>query len=71
MDARITPAAARVNAGLTQAQAAEQLGISIGTLQRYEAGAFAPRWDIVQAMAQLYDWPAERLLFGKELIKED
>ena len=69
MDTKITPAAARVNAGLTQAQAAEQLGISIGALRRYEAGMFAPRLDTVQKMEQLYDWPASRIVFGKELIK--
>ena len=71
MDTKITLAAARVNARLTQEQAAESLGISRESLRKYESGARVPNWDTVMAIEQLYEWPASRIMFGKELIKED
>lgn len=69
MDTKITLAAARVNARLTQVQAAESLGISRESLRKYESGTRVPNWDTVMAIEQLYDWPADRIMFGKELIK--
>lgn len=47
----ITLRAARVNAGLTQEQVQEQLGISRSTLYRIETGKCSPKY---KALCQLY-----------------
>ena len=51
---KITLQAARVNAGLTQWEAAEKSGIGIRALQRIERGEVIPRWDVVEKLARLY-----------------
>ena len=40
---KITLAAARVNAGLSQQEAAKALGVSVATLQNYESGKTVPQ----------------------------
>lgn len=51
---KITLAAARVNAGLTQTQAGKKLGLSASTLANYENGVSYP--DVLRAisMCELY-----------------
>ena len=44
---KITLAAARVNAGYSQKEAASRLKINERTLQNYESGANVPDWDMV------------------------
>lgn len=56
-DIRISYAAARVNKGLTQAEAAHQLGISQYTLLNYENGKTVPDWDMHNKMASFYKIP--------------
>lgn len=63
---RITPAAARVNAGLNQEEAAKKLGISKATLVNYEAGKTVPGWDVALRMEEVYQFPAANILFGKK-----
>lgn len=41
-------------AGLSQEKAAELLGISTRTLQKYERGKARPRFDMVVRMAEIY-----------------
>ena len=41
-------------AGLSQEKAAERLGISTRTLQKYERGKAQPRFDMVVRMAEIY-----------------
>jgi transcriptional regulator with XRE-family HTH domain len=62
---KISIEAARVNAGLTLRDAAKELGVSASTLSGYENGK-VPRFDIIQKMAVLYNWPIENLRVGKE-----
>ena len=50
----ITLKAARVNKGLTQAQAAEMLGIAVTTLVRYEAGKTFPDVEMIRKIEKLY-----------------
>lgn len=50
----ISMKAARVNAGLTQKQAAKELGMSKNTLANYESGISVPKIDVAQKMAALY-----------------
>ena len=54
---KISLAAARVNAGLTQAEAARALGISNKTVVRYENGACKPPDAMLERMAKLYGVP--------------
>jgi transcriptional regulator with XRE-family HTH domain len=50
----ITLKAARVNAGLTQKEAAEKLGIALDTLRNYEAGETFPAVPTIQRIEVLY-----------------
>jgi DNA-binding XRE family transcriptional regulator len=50
----ITPKAARVNAGLTQAQAAKAVGKSKNTIANYELYRTSPPMDIAEKLASLY-----------------
>ena len=63
---RITLRAARVNVGLTQQQAAAQLGIDKSTVQNYETGKTIPNWAIVQKISDLYKIPTDCLIFGRD-----
>lgn len=51
----ITLKAARVNAGLTQKEAAEKLGIALDTLINYEAGRTFPAVPTIQKIESLYN----------------
>lgn len=61
---KITLRAARVNAGLSQKEAAEKLNISKCTLSNYEKGIFSPSWDMVKKIGNLYDFPIDFIFFG-------
>ena len=63
---RITLAAARVNAGLTQAAAAEKLGITRSTLQNYENGKTVPDWSMVKRIEEVYQFPADFIFLPHE-----
>ena len=57
---KITLAAARVNAGLTQTQAGKKLGLSASTLANYETGRTEPDIENLGILADFYgvsiDW---------------
>lgn len=65
---QITLAAARVNAGLNQQEAARKLGISKATLQNYEAGKTVPDWDMVHKIGTVYQYPHEYIFFGPRYV---
>lgn len=54
MGIKISLAAARVNAGLTQKEAAELANISKKTLSSYERGKRLPKVDVLSAICQNY-----------------
>ena len=56
---RISLAAARVNAGLTQEEAARRIGISFRTVIRYEKGRAKPSAAMLERMAAAYGFPPE------------
>lgn len=60
-DVLITYAAARINKGLTQIQAAEMLGINVKTLCNYENGITVPNWETHRKMSELYAIPEQML----------
>lgn len=59
----ITIKAARVNKGLTQAEAAELLGISKDSLYNYENYRSYPDIRIVKKMVELYGISYDNLIF--------
>ena len=60
-------AAARVNAGYSQKEAAEKLNISNKTLFNYETGEQVPDWEMVHKIESLYNFPADFIFFGSAL----
>ena len=62
---KISLRAARVNAKLSQKQAATALHISQKTLINYESGETIPNWETVDNMSHLYGIPVEHLFFGR------
>lgn len=59
----ITIKAARVNKNLTQAEAAELLGISTDSLWNYENHRSYPDIRIVKKMVDVYGIPYDKLIF--------
>lgn len=59
----ITLKAARVNAGLTQPEAAKLLGISIDSLRNYEHGKTFPTVPLIQKIERVYGLPYSDILF--------
>lgn len=64
---KVSLKAARVNAELTQKEAANALGLTERTLQNYESGDTIPNWDTVDKLSALYGIPADFFFFGKKL----
>lgn len=60
---RISLKAARVNAKLTQKEAAKRLGVCVATLQNYEAGNSVPDWNTVRQIERVYGIQAENIFF--------
>ncbi len=60
---KLTLKAARVNAGLTQSQAADKIGISKYTLGNYEKGITIPRTDRLNRMAEIYNIKSDNFTF--------
>jgi DNA-binding XRE family transcriptional regulator len=61
---RITPAAARVNARLTQDEAAKRLHITKATLIKWEKGITEPKIEQARAMSREYGIPIDNISFG-------
>ena len=60
---KISLAAARVNANLTQAEAAKQLGIANNTLIKWEKGDDFPKISQMRDLCNLYKIDADYLKF--------
>lgn len=61
---RISLAAARVNAGLSQKEAAKHLNTSVRTIQNHETGKTEPGWSMVEKYSALYGLPIDNIFFG-------
>jgi transcriptional regulator with XRE-family HTH domain len=53
----------RKERGLTQAEIAEQIGISVGQIKKYEKGDSAPTLNILARMAMAFGVSADELVF--------
>lgn len=63
---RISLEAARVNAGMTQPQAAQAMGVSVTTILKWEKGTTMPTIDKAMALAELYSVPLDSINFCPE-----
>lgn len=62
----ITLRSARVNKGLTQAEASKKLGIGVDTLRNYETYKTFPDVPVIKRMEELYGIPYNNLIFLPE-----
>ena len=60
---RITLKAARVNKNIKQEDAAKLIGISLSTLQKYEAGKTFPDVPVIKKIEELYDVEYKDIIF--------
>lgn len=60
---RISMAAARVNARMTQDEAAAQLHVTKQTLVNWEKGKTQPKIDQAENMSRIYGIPYNRIIF--------
>ena len=61
---KITLKAARVNANLSQKEAAETLGVATSTLRSWEAGKTFPKQNQINAILLLYGVKFDNIFFG-------
>lgn len=61
---QISMKAARVNADLSQDEAAKKIGISRATLQNYEAGTTIPDILTARKIGEVYRFPVDYIFFG-------
>ena len=61
----ITLKAARVNADMSQQEAAKRLGISKSTLGNYEKYKTIPDIEMSKRIAALYNWSVNDIIFFK------
>lgn len=64
---RITLAAARVNAGLSQREAAEKIGVSRTTIQSWESYKTSPDGDAILRICEAYDVSMNNLIFSQNI----
>lgn len=61
---KITLKAARVNAGLSQTEAAHQIGVAASTLRNWEAGKTFPTQPKIEKMCEVYGISFDVLFFA-------
>ena len=66
---QISLPAARVNAGLTQEQAAKKIGVTRQTIINWEKGKIAPRVPEMYAIADVYNIPQENIFIPTNSTK--
>lgn len=66
---KISLAAARVNAGLTQRQVAETLGVNVKTVWQWENGVAVPNSKYIDPLCELYKMSYNHINFlGKSSV---
>ena len=65
---KMTLKALRINAGMNQAQAADKIGIYIGTLRNYENGRTMPDQPIIERICSVYDVDYDNINFLPKML---
>lgn len=65
-DIKITLAAARVNAGLTQEEAAKKIQVTKQTILNWEKGKVTPSFANVAMLSDIYGIPIEYIFLSEE-----
>lgn len=60
-DLKISLAAARVNAGLTQAEVAKEMKVTKNTIVAWERGAREPKMSQARRLSELYNIPLDNI----------
>ena len=60
---KMSLAAARKNANLTQAQAADKIGVSLSTLKNWEYGITFPKQPMIEKICEVYNVPYDFIRF--------
>lgn len=63
---KVSLKAARVNAELTQRQAAQGLGVDVTTIINWENGRTSPKYIQLEELCKLYDIPVDCVFLGKK-----
>jgi DNA-binding XRE family transcriptional regulator len=58
--------ACRVNAGYSQKEVADIIGVNVRTIVEWEAGRVTPKMDNAQRLSELYKMPLAYMDFSKE-----
>lgn len=61
---KITLKAARVNANLSQVEAAAKIGVAVSTLKNWEAGKTFPNQPRIERICEVYGITFDVLFFG-------
>ena len=69
MDYKISLAAARVNAGMTQKEVAKRLKVSNRSVIAWETGKTVPGFATLMALSQIYEIPMDFLRVPEECTK--
>lgn len=64
---QITLKAARVNAGLTQAEAAKKIGVSVSTLKNWEKGVTFPKQPHILKICEVYGIQYDHIFFDQKI----
>lgn len=63
---QITPKAARINADMTQEEAAREIGVTKATIVSWEGGKTTPDISKAQKLADVYKIPLQFIIFKKK-----
>ena len=66
-DLNITLAAARVNAGMTQKEAAKRMEVSNNTIINWETGKITPRFAQLEMLCRIYHISSDNIFFPKNI----
>lgn len=58
--------AARVNAKMSQKEAAKQLGVNVATLSNWERGKTSPDVDKFKKLCEVYNCPGDIIFLGRK-----
>lgn len=63
---QISLKAARVNAGLTQKEAAQEIGVDVSTIFSWENGKTSPKATHLEALCKLYHMPVDHIFLHEK-----